>query len=125
MKSGELSERFSKMSAAASGIIDAIVCLLDEETIDIKEGRFAEVAVKAERKARLLHQLSKAEIGDSPAADLAEKLNGLRGAVNSNLRACRENIESMKELIALYLAVERQMENDGTYTIVAKRWRET
>jgi hypothetical protein len=110
------------MSIAALTVIDAIISLLETETKDIKAGRLSQVAETAERKARLMHQLSRVEPVE-PSAETSGKLLSLQNALRSNLRVCKDNIESIKEIIDLHLAIERDVENDGTYTMPVRLQR--
>ena len=113
------------MSVPATGIIETIVGLLEEETAALRAGQFSRVAETAERKARLMHQLSHAEVGDRSSKNLNAKIGVLRIALNSNLRACKENVESLRDIIAIQMAVELDVENDGTYAVSNKRARPT
>jgi hypothetical protein len=108
------------MSVAGSKIIEAIVNVLETETIAIKAGQLSMLAETAERKSRLMFQLLKAEPLSASAAQSAAQLHELQNALKSNLRVCKENIESIKEIIDLHLSVERQLDNDGTYALPVK-----
>jgi hypothetical protein len=105
------------MSTATAGIIDAVVWLLEDETVELKAGRFSRIAETTERKSRLMLQLSNEVFGHPLSENLTDKLEGLRKALRSNLRVSRENLESLRELIELQLDVEQELENDGTYAI--------
>lgn len=111
------------MSVPATGIIETIVGLLDEETAAIKAGQFSRIAETAERKARLMHQLSHAEVDNPSSENLNPKIEVLRNALKTNLRACKENLETLRYLIAIQMTVELDMENDGTYAISGKHAR--
>lgn len=111
------------MSVAVMKIIDAIVNLLETETLAIKAGQLSTIAETAERKARLMLQLSRAEQFEGTSGRPVAQMQSLQSALRSNLRVCRENIDAIKEIIELHLAVEREMENDGTYAIPFKLMR--
>lgn len=113
------------MTIAALAVIDAIVSLLEIETKEIKAGQLNRVAETAERKARLMQQLSRVEPLQLSAERSTGQLHVLRDALQSNLRACRENIETIKELIEIHLAIEMDVENDGTYTMPVRMLRMT
>ena len=113
------------MSADAMKIIEAIITLLEAETKSMKAGQLSSITESAERKSRLMLQLSKVgALGISRGKSIAH-LQALQNALRSNLRACNENIESIKEIIELHLNIEREMENDGTYTLPIKLTRIT
>ena len=111
------------MTSATSQIIDAIIGLLETETSDVKAGNFARVGETAERKARLMLQLQKARPVDRHDAKTLDHIQKLQKALHANLRACKQNMETIRELIDLHLAAERDNENDGTYAIPAKMLR--
>jgi hypothetical protein len=113
------------MSVAGSKIIEAIVNVLETETIAIKAGQLSMLAETAERKSRLMFQLLKAEPLSASTAQSAAQLHELQNALKSNLRVCKENIESIKEIIDLHLSVERELDNDGTYALPVRMTHST
>lgn len=111
------------LTVSATQVVEAIVVLLEAETTEIKAGRMSRVAEFADRKARLMQQLVRngsPEINDAATVELTRSL---QAALRSNLRVCRENIDTIKELIDLHLSIEREIDNDGTYGMPAKPLR--
>jgi hypothetical protein len=105
------------MTASLEDVIVRLTAVLEEENRRLTEQREASLESLIHKKSQLLLELLRIQKTLTPVQrpDVADKLKGLRLAMEANRRLLSIHLSAAKEISDTILEALRQDESDGTY----------